>query len=196
MIIIIIYILMFHQIIPENNKETSNIGFTLLAGFLAMTVLDFGIWVIMKYSRIAVNEVTETLTPKNIFYNVILKVFLNLIKKLCWDYVYYTLPFVIFNFGIKYLIKIYKRSKLINEIFNDIKSRLIEIYNSNAANGVSGITEGEIINNYSIRYNITFNDFNRNFMPKLRELRKGNYYIKEKEEIINGHKQLLWYWNE
>lgn len=33
-------------------------------------------------------------------------------------------------------------------------------------------------------------------MPKLRELRKGNYYIKEKEEIINGHKQLLWYWNE
>ena len=106
MIIIIIYILMFHQIIPENNKETSNIGFTLLAGFLAMTVLDFGIWVIMKYSRIAVNEVTETLTPKNIFYNVILKVFLNLIKKLCWDYVYYTLPFVIFNFGIKYLIKI------------------------------------------------------------------------------------------
>ena len=181
---------------PENNKETSNIGYTLLAGFLAMTVLGFGLWVIMKYSKIVVNEVTETLSPKNIFYNVILKVFLNFIKKLCWDYVYYTLPFVIFNFGIKYFLKIYKRSKLIKEIFNDIKSRLIKIYNSNGINGVSGITEGEIINNYSIRYNITFNDFNRNFMPKLRELRKGNHYIKEKEEIINGHKQLLWYWNE
>ena len=70
------------------------------------------------------------------------------------------------------------------------------MYNTNATHRVMGITEGEIINSYSIRYNITFNDFNRNYMPQLRELRKRNNNIKEKEEIINGYKQMYWYWNE
>ena len=181
---------------PDNYKESSNIGFTLLAMFLAMIVIGFGIWVIMKYSRIAIKEVNEALTPKNIFYNVILKVILIIIKKLCWDYLYYPLPFVIFYFGIHYLKQIIKKKKLIKEIFNDIKSRLIEMYNTNATHRVMGITEGEIINSYSIRYNITFNDFNRNYMPQLRELRKRNNNIKEKEEIINGYKQMYWYWNE
>ena len=103
---------------------------------------------------------------------------------------------MVINFGIRYLVKIYKKWKLIKEIFDDIKSRLIEIYNTNINNGVIGITEAEIINSYSIRYNITFNDFNRNYMPQLRELRKKNDNIKEKEEIINGYKQIYWYWNE
>ena len=181
---------------PDNNKESSNLGYTLLAMFLAMIVLCFGIWVIMKYSRIAINEVAVTLSPRNIFFNVILKLILKFIKKLCWDYLFYTLPFVVINFGIRYLVKRYKKWKLIKEIFDDIKSRLIEIYNTNINNGVIGITEAEIINSYSIRYNITFNDFNRNYMPQLRELRKKNDNIKEKEEIINGYKQIYWYWNE
>ena len=58
-----------------------------------------------------------------------------------------------------------------------------------------GLTETEIINSYSIRNNISFDEFNRYYMPKLKAMRKKNSNIKEREEIVNGYKQIIWYWS-
>ena len=171
-----------------NYKENLNLIYSFLAGLLSMFVIGIVIWIIMKSKQ----KVPYT---ERFFLKILLKYLFWIIKQLAWKYIYYTLPFVLFNLLFSYIKKIYKRGTKLRNIFNDIKNRLYEISNSNQTNGMLGLTETEIINSYSIRNNISFNEFNRYYMPKLKAMRKKNSNIKEREEIVNGYKQIIWYWS-
>ena len=86
---------------------------------------------------------------------------------------------------------------MLNEIFEDIKRRLNEIFHSNNEYSmIGGIPEKDIIKIYSDKYNISYDVFNKNYMPYLRDMRRNNINIKIKEMNYKGENQLIWYWHE
>ena len=186
-----------------NEERLSNI-YTLLSVILTMGALGIFIYLISKYNLKIINFTQNGLNtitnPKKFFGEFILGNLLslfNLLKKVVWDYLYFIL-FIGSLIVIFFVLKIKREKKIIlNQIFEDIKRRLNEIFNSNNEYSmIGGIPEKDIIKIYSDKYNISYSVFNDNFMPSLRNMRRDNINIKIKEMNYKGENQLIWYWHE
>ena len=186
-----------------NEERLSNI-YTLLSVILTMGALGIFIYLISKYNLKIINFTQNGLNtitnPKKFFGEFILGNLLslfNLLKKVVWDYLFFIL-FIGFLIVIFFVLKIKREKKIIlNQIFEDIKRRLNEIFNSNNEYSmIGGIPEKDIIKIYSDKYNISYSVFNDNFMPSLRNMRRNNINIKIKEMNYKGENQLIWYWHE
>ena len=186
-----------------NEERLSNI-YTLLSVILTMGALGIFIYLISKYNLKIINFTQNGLNtitnPKKFFGEFILGNLLslfNLLKKVVWDYLFFIL-FIGFLIVIFFVLKIKREKKIIlNQIFEDIKRRLNEIFNSNNEYSmIGGIPEKDIIKIYSDKYNISYSVFNDNFMPSLRNMRRDNINIKIKEMNYKGENQLIWYWHE
>ncbi len=186
-----------------NEERLSNI-YTLLSVILTMGALGIFIYLISKYNLKIINFTQNGLNtitnPKKFFGEFILGNLLslfNLLKKVVWDYLLFIL-FIGFLIVIFFVLKIKREKKIIlNQIFEDIKRRLNEIFNSNNEYSmIGGIPEKDIIKIYSDKYNISYSVFNDNFMPSLRDMRRDNINIKIKEMNYKGENQLIWYWHE
>ncbi len=186
-----------------NEERLSNI-YTLLSVILTMGALGIFIYLISKYNLKIINFTQNGLNtitnPKKFFGEFILGNLLslfNLLKKVVWDYLLFIL-FIGFLIVIFFVLKIKREKKIIlNQIFEDIKRRLNEIFNSNNEYSmIGGIPEKDIIKIYSDKYNISYDVFNKNYMPYLRDMRRNNINIKIKEMNYKGENQLIWYWHE
>ena len=186
-----------------NEERLSNI-YTLLSVILTMGALGIFIYLISKYNLKIINFSKNGLNmisnPKKFFGEFILGNLLslfNLLKKVVWDYLFFIL-FIGFLIVIFFVLKIKREKKIIlNQIFEDIKRRLNEIFNSNNEYSmIGGIPEKDIIKIYSDKYNIPYSAFNDNFMPSLRNMRRDNINIKLKEMNYKGENQLIWFWHE
>ena len=186
-----------------NEERLSNI-YTLLSVILTMGALGIFIYLISKYNLKIINFTQNGLNtitnPKKFFGEFILGNLLslfNLLKKVVWDYLFFIL-FIGFLIVIFFVLKIKREKKIIlNQIFEDIKRRLNEIFNSNNEYSmIGGIPEKDINKIYSDKYNISYSVFNDNFMPSLRNMRRDNINIKIKEMNYKGENQLIWYWHE
>jgi hypothetical protein len=186
-----------------NEERLSNI-YTLLSVILTMGALGIFIYLISKYNLKIINFTQNGLNtitnPKKFFGEFILGNLLslfNLLKKVVWDYLLFIL-FIGFLIVIFFVLKIKREKKIIlNQIFEDIKRRLNEIFNSNNEYSmIGGIPEKDIIKIYSDKYNISDDVFNKNYMPYLIDMRRNNINIKIKEMNYKGENQLIWYWHE
>jgi hypothetical protein len=75
-----------------------------------------------------------------------------------------------------------------------VKHRLRHIYETNNLNVDSGVTEEEIIHDYSKEYNYSEDDFRKKIFPRLKDMRKNDGSIKEYEGYINGRIRVAWQW--
>ena len=178
--------------------------YSLLLTIFMIGLLGFFIYLISKYNLKIINFTKEginTITnPKKFFGEFLLGNFLSLmklIKEFSWKYLYQII-FLEIIIVIFFILKIrFEKKRILNEIFQDIQRRLNGIFNShNEYSIIGGIPEKDIIKYYSEKYNISYEVFNSNYMPLLREMRRNNINIKIKEMNYNGENQLIWYWHE
>ena len=178
--------------------------YSLLLTIFMIGLLGFFIYLISKYNLKIINFTKEginTITnPKKFFGEFLLGNFLSLmklIKEFSWKYLYQII-FLGIIIVIFFILKIhFEKKRILNEIFQDIQRRLNGIFNShNEYSIIGGIPEKDIIKYYSEKYNISYEVFNSNYMPLLREMRRNNINIKIKEMNYNGENQLIWYWHE
>jgi len=178
--------------------------YSLLLTIFMIGLLGFFIYLISKYNLKIINFTKEginTITnPKKFFGEFLLGNFLSLmklIKEFSWKYLYQII-FLEIIIVIFIILKIhFEKKRILNEIFQDIQRRLNGIFNShNEYSIIGGIPEKDIIKYYSEKYNISYEVFNSNYMPLLREMRRNNINIKIKEMNYNGENQLIWYWHE
>ena len=59
-----------------------------------------------------------------------------------------------------------------------------------------GLPENEIINKYSMYYQISREVFEREYMPILRDMRRRDINLKLADGLVEGRKQVFWYWNK
>ena len=189
---------------PFFNKERLSNIYTLLSLILTMGMLGLFIYLISKYNLTIINFTKNGLNtitnPKKFFGEFLLGnllSLLNILKQFVWKYLYQIL-FIELCIIILFFIKKRRDEKImLNEIFEDIKRRLNEIFHSNNEYSmIGGIPEKDIIKIYSDKYNISYDVFNKNYMPYLRDMRRNNINIKIKEMNYKGENQLIWYWHE
>lgn len=86
----------------------------------------------------------------------------------------------------------YTNRKVANKSFEDLKYRLKNMYDSNLY--TIGISEEEIVNDYSKSNNMKEDYFRANIFPRMKNLRRDDGYIKEFETFINGRNRTAWQW--
>ena len=84
-----------------------------------------------------------------------------------------------------------KKQRILNEIFQDIKQTLMSMNDDE-----EGLPENEIINKYSMYYQISREVFEREYMPILRDMRRRDINLKLADGLVEGRKQVFWYWNK
>ena len=184
---------------PFFNKERRDNIYSFLSLIFIIFILIMSIYIVSKsYSPIInfTKENVKSFNPKKFFTDFLLKPLLLFIKKLCLDYLYYFLFIFIISTIFYYLKQKIKRRRILNEIFEDIKKRLIQIYEINDENQIRGLPQSEIIKYYCSKYNISYDEFINFYLKQLNDMRTKNNNIKQYEDIYNGHKQLIWYWNQ
>ena len=179
------------------SKERMDILYSVLA-----SLLIFGTFIcIYKKLIIKINSFSnnfysmfDCLNPKKIIYDFFITNLLIVLRKFSWDYLNITFPVILLTIIISYLLKQYKINKNLKIIFNDIIHKLINLSlnQKEVSNGINGISEYDIIKEYSMRLNISSVYFSKYYMTKLREMRKKNQNLKLHEEFINGRKVVYW----
>ena len=189
---------------PFFNKERLSNIYTLLSLILTMGMLGLFIYLISKYNLTIINFTKNGLNtitnPKKFFGELLLGnllSLLNILKQFVWKYLYQILFIELCIIILFFIKKRRDENIMLNEIFEDIKRRLNEIFHSNNEYSmIGGIPEKDIIKIYSDKYNISYDVFNKNYMPYLRDMRRNNINIKIKEMNYKGENQLIWYWHE
>ena len=106
------------------------------------------------------------------------------------NYWYLTIPLIIFAFiGFLYF-KRYFFKKRIKEIFNKIKKDLIN--NNNISNENIVISEDEIYERYVKKYNVSYKEYIRKYLPKLRKMRENDLNLKTFLNNINNKNVYFW----
>jgi hypothetical protein len=86
----------------------------------------------------------------------------------------------------------YQNRRHATRIFNEIKSNLKTVYDT--SNYSTGITEDEIIHEYSKQYNYTETYFRNHILPLLKRMRREDPNVKEFELFIHGRNKIAWQW--
>lgn len=124
--------------------------------------------------------------------------FIYLVKDLVWNFIKGHIWHIGLGFIMKTILyfsyKMYKDKQNVNLIFTEIKDKLKCVYQGCNKSFNDGLTEEEIIFEFSRKYNYTEEYFRRNIMPKLRERRKRDATLKEFESFVNGRLRLAWQW--
>ena len=178
-----------------NNKENRdycyNILLVIICAFLLFIIFSYG----LRFSRTIYGkgtEVIETITnPRRLFIDLLWGLIKGIIVGILWDYVYYTIPFVVLSFVIYIFKQKYDFEQTCKNIIEDIKKDLRNKPRDN--NGRRTISENEIISRYSQKYNIDHTKFVNKYLKKLSSLRSKDGSLKEFQNI-NNQGVIIKYW--
>lgn len=178
-----------------NNKENRdycyNILLVIICAFLLFIIFSYG----LRFSRTIYGkgtEVIETITnPRRLFIDLIWGLIKGIIVGILWDYVFYTIPFVVLSFVIYKIKEKYVFEQTCKKIVEDIKNDLRNKPSDN--NGRRTISENEIISRYSKKYNIDRTIFINKYLKKLSTLRSKDGSLKEFKNI-NNQGVIINYW--
>lgn len=89
----------------------------------------------------------------------------------------------------------FKIRNLANQAFDDIRLRLRKISADLKSKFDDGISEEEIIIEYSERFGVSYEFFRDNIMVRLREMRVNDSKIRVFQKRHNGKLNIIWQWN-
>jgi hypothetical protein len=132
--------------------------------------------------------------PKKVFYELVIEGLKYVAVNLVWEWIKKHIWMFVLIFVFKLIaIKTYhyvNNRRNASKIFNSVKTRLKNIYDVN--NFQNGISEEEIIREYSKEYNIKEENFKSNILPRLKNFRKQDGEVKEFESYVNGRIRTVW----
>ena len=176
----------------SNNKSKYNIDLIVYIILLIACAMLF--YFIFKGIFHFGNAITETVketvhfisNPRRLFRDLILGLIKSILLGLVYQYIHITLPLAI----VSLLIYEYKQKrefeKLCKEIIEDIKKDLEKKKDK-------AMSEIELIDYYSKKYNIDKKTFSKKYFKRLKELRKTDPCLKLSESINdNGEIEILW----
>ena len=198
---------------PHNEAEGSSFDcFDILKAIFVICGISFLFYLIMK------NRETLIHMPSNIhqhlpevhFSSIItwpMQQIKRLIYKIIKEKIKQTMNYLLWVIGPLSILKIihyyikksFERKRIIREIFADIRETLKDLARraENDPNiTLFGLPESEITLSYSTRYGIKYDDFVKNYLPKLREMRKKDKNIKLYQDLYKGKEQTIWGWND
>lgn len=134
------------------------------------------------------------LNPKKILYELLIDGLKYVAVDLTWGWIRNNIWMFTLLLALKLImIKTYHyvmNRRNSNKIFISVKNRLKNIYDVN--NLQNGISEDEIIREYSKEYNIKEDNFKNTILPRLKDLRKHDGEVKEFENYVNGRVRTVW----
>ena len=138
------------------------------------------------------------INPKKVFYELVIEGLKYVAVNLVWEWIKKHIWMFVLIFVFKLIaIKTYhyvNNRRNASKIFNSVKSRLKNIYDVN--NFQNGISEEEIIREYSKEYNIKEENFKSNILPRLKNIRREDGEVKEFESYVNGRIRTVWQYLE
>ena len=175
-----------------NIENKSNIDLLLYILFIILggLLIYFVLKIIFRVSNTLTEGVTQTVrivtNPKKLFRELIWGLIKAILMGILYEYIYVTLPLAILSFVIYMLKKRRKFNKLCKQIIEDIKKDLENKMDKS-------VSENEIIDKYSQKYNIDKNIFIKKYLKALRELRKKDHSLKLSQNINSkGVTETIW----
>ena len=178
----------------DNNPDIENknnielllyILFLIIGGLLIYFVLK----IIFRVSNTLTEGVTQTVrivtNPRRLFRELIWGLIKSILMGILYEYIYITLPLAILSFVIYKLKQRREFNKLCKQIIEDIKKDLENKMDKS-------ISENEIIDKYSKKYNIDKNIFIKKYLKALRELRKKDHSLKLSQNNNKGVTETFW----
>ena len=178
----------------DNNPDIENknnielllyILFLIIGGLLIYFVLK----IIFRVSNTLTEGVTQTVrivtNPRRLFRELIWGLIKSILMGILYEYIYMTLPLAILSFVIYKLKQRREFNKLCKQIIEDIKKDLENKMDKS-------ISENEIIDKYSKKYNIDKNIFIKKYLKALRELRKKDHSLKLSQNNNKGVTETFW----
>jgi hypothetical protein len=135
------------------------------------------------------------INPREAIMNLLVKGATFLFREIIFQKLLYIGGTSLLLFIARRLYKLYQTKRESKQIFNQIKKRLKEINNMNMRGDDKwddGLTEEDIIHEYSGIYKINEEDFRKRIFPELKKLRREDGEIKEYEAYIYGRNKLAW----
>ena len=178
----------------DNNPDIENknnielllyILFLIIGGLLIYFVLK----IIFRVSNTLTEGVTQTVrivtNPRRLFRELIWGLIKSILIGILYEYIYITLPLAILSFVIYMLKQRREFNKLCKQIIEDIKKDLENKMDKS-------MSENEIIDKYSKKYNIDKNIFIKKYLKALRELRKKDHSLKLSQNNNKGVTETFW----
>ena len=176
----------------SNRENKSNIDMFLyiLLLIIGSLLLYFVLKIIFRAGNTFAEGVTQTIrvisNPKKLLRDLIWGLIKSVLIGILYDYISITLPMSIFSFA----IYLYKQKRdfeaLCKQIIEDIKTDLENKMDKS-------MSENDIINIYSKKYNINKNTFIKKHLIKLYQLRKKDHSLKISQNINDkGEKETIW----
>ena len=179
-------------------KERMDILYLILGSllFIGFNVIIFYKFINNESFKNNFNSFINSLNPIIFIKDFIIPNLLISFRKFIWDYSYITFPVILITIFISIQKRNHKIIKTSNLILQDIIKRLKKnsSNNDNNNNILNGISEDQIIHDYSILLNISIEQFNNIYMPILIRMRRNNPYLKIYEDYINGKNKKIWQW--
>ena len=176
----------------SNIENKSNIDLLLYILFIILggLLIYFVLKIIFRVSNTLTEGVTQTVrivtNPKKLFRELIWGLIKAILMGILYEYIYVTLPLAILSFVIYMLKKRREFNKLCKQIIEDIKKDLENKMDKS-------VSENEIIDKYSQKYNIDKNIFIKKYLKALRELRKKDHLLKLSQNINSkGVTETIW----
>ena len=200
----------------ETEEESSSFDcFDILKAIFVICSIAFVFYLIMKNREILINmpsnihqhyqrlpeiHMSSIITwPMQAIKRMIYKMIKEKVKQLMNYLLYIIGPLSILKIIHYYIKKSFERKRIIREIFADIRETLRDLARraeSDPNMTMFGLPESEISLSYSTRYAIKYDDFVKNYLPKLREMRKKDKNIKLYQDMYKGKEQIIWGWND
>jgi len=150
-------------------------------------------------------EIVSMITPQNAheLFDDLVQIILKIVEKVItriltltgasiWNNIYFIIFLVFAVLIIRfYYLKVHYR-RIANEIFGSIKNRLREIRRANINEFKAGIRVDEIVNEFSVNYNMTQNSFRDNILPLLKNLRNKDQEVKSFVDSEGGKYYEKW----
>ena len=176
----------------SNIENKSNIDLLLYILFIILggLLIYFVLKIIFRVSNTLTEGVTQTVrivtNPKKLFRELIWGLIKAILMGILYEYIYVTLPLAVLSFVIYMLKKRREFNKLCKQIIEDIKKDLENKMDKS-------MSENEIIDKYSQKYNIDKNIFIKKYLKALRELRKKDHLLKLSQNINSkGVTETIW----
>ena len=175
----------------KNKPFYKNKKFICFHSLLLILILCFSIAILnfINYSWDSITNFFELLIHPVDLICTIGSFFTSLVLG-AYNYYYLTIPLIIFAFiGFLY-IKYYFFKKRIKEIFRKIKIDLMN--NNNISNENRAISEDAIYERYVKKYKVSYKEFTKKYLPKLRKMREKDLNLKAFQKYINNKNVTFW----
>ncbi|MCQ2820541.1 MAG: hypothetical protein MJ252_25025 [archaeon] len=160
------------------------------SGACVLLVFFYYFYLRHKMDEDGIDENTLTYFIKDVF----LPSLQRLGRGAFYTYGFITIPLIVIIIAFFVIYKRKKLNKISSEIFEEIKTRLSQGILGTPQGTNNGMSENQIISEFSERYNMSEEQFKADILPRLRMMRQKDSMLREYQTLENDEPVTYWAW--